>query len=262
LSEDSRVHPETWGPERPILSASWYPRPLRQHWWLISFQFLATETIPVAGQAWMRACVRIFTHCSVMPKTFQYSVYPLLALLRTQYISIRSYMNYLNNIHIAFFTRTPQIRPRFKYLTRSSSKEHTAVHAASRPPWIMGTQCIYKYLVWQRGLLCFVNKNIIYKHTWQQDLKSSNLNHNWRVSSSGMRCRAVWWKFPWRFGGMPCLHLQGRRVSRASKQANSNQQSTCLLLAQVTFRPDDGGSTFLRNVATLVSDYPASHLKI
>jgi hypothetical protein len=123
LSEDSRVHPEAWGPERPIHCASWYPRPLRQHWWLISFQFLATEKIPMAGQTCMRTCVRIFTCCSVMPQTFQYSLYPSLALLTTQYISIRrSPMNYVNNIHIAIFTRTPQIRPR----TRSSSKEPLA----------------------------------------------------------------------------------------------------------------------------------------
>jgi hypothetical protein len=50
-------------------------------------------------------------------------------------------MNYLNNIPTAFFTGTPQIRPRSKYLNLSSSKEHAAVDAASRPPWIMGDQC-------------------------------------------------------------------------------------------------------------------------
>lgn len=74
-----------------------------------------------------------------------------------------------------------------------------------------------------------------------------------------MGCRVAWWKFPRRFGRNALSPSYGPK-SKLDKQ--TSEQSACLLPAQLTFRPDDGGSTILRNAATHVSYYPAIHIKI
>jgi hypothetical protein len=57
-----------------------------------------------------------------------------------------------------------------------------------------------------------------------------------------------------------CFHLQGQRISRAIKagphQAGSHSASWLLGLL---LDPEDGGSTFLRNVGKLLPDYITSH---
>jgi hypothetical protein len=54
-----------------------------------------------------------------------------------------------------------------------------------------------------------------------------------------------------RFGGTYCLHLQGRKISRARNQLESRLVTYCdagFLLSLHIFDPEDGGDMFLRNV--------------
>jgi hypothetical protein len=64
-----------------------------------------------------------------------------------------------------------------------------------------------------------------------------------------------------RFEGTYCLHLQGRRTSRISKQSSSKQ--ACCFLSSMLFlllHREDGGSTYLRNVSKL-PDYRTSYYR-
>jgi hypothetical protein len=59
-----------------------------------------------------------------------------------------------------------------------------------------------------------------------------------------------------RFGGVYFLYIQSGRVSRESKK----QAKLCLL--GLLFDPEDGGSTFFRNVGECLPDCMTSYLKM
>jgi hypothetical protein len=73
----------------------------------------------------------------------------------------------------------------------------------------------------------------------------------------------LWEVMPWsttqvlrRFGGMRCLHLQGRRVSKAEKD-----ESDARWLIGLLFNPEDGGNLSFRNVCQLLQNYVTSDPK-
>jgi hypothetical protein len=55
-----------------------------------------------------------------------------------------------------------------------------------------------------------------------------------------------------------CLLFQGRRVNQARNQQEAGgKRGSAGFLLDLLFYPEDGGSTFLRNVSELLLDYAA-----
>jgi hypothetical protein len=70
------------------------------------------------------------------------------------------------------------------------------------------------------------------------------------------------------FGGSLCLHLQDQSASQARNQQTTwgkaelwSPPASCGFLLVLLFNPEDGGSTVLKYVCTLLPDYMASHLR-
>jgi hypothetical protein len=68
-----------------------------------------------------------------------------------------------------------------------------------------------------------------------------------------------------RFGGNLCLHFQRQRINQASNQQETRRKKRTAIVSYwlifgLLFDPEDGSSTYLRNVEEILPEYMELHI--